>query len=96
MLYHVALQVCFAINGGSENCTPEKLIDTNYLNLVECYSAARVAEGVAVEEFKTQGKEQNVTLDSLQPKTRCLTAEESETFLKKWGAAGLIVTGKKF
>ncbi len=96
MLYHVAFYVCFAANGSSEQCTAEKLIDTNYLNLVECYSAARSVESLLVEQYKAQTTKQNLTLDSLQPKTRCLTAEESEAFLKKWGADGLVVTGKKF
>ncbi|ABA75244.1 hypothetical protein K7459_12735 [Pseudomonas fluorescens] len=96
MLYHVAFYVCFTANGSAEHCTPEKLIDTNHLNLVECYAAARTVENLLVDQFNTESKKQNITLESLHPKTRCLTADESEAFLKKWGADGLMVTGKKF
>ncbi|WP_122341366.1 hypothetical protein [Pseudomonas caricapapayae] len=96
MMYHVAFQVCFAINGGAETCAPEKVVGTTFFSLLSCYSGAKAIEGVALEQFSAKAKEKNLELDSIQPKTRCLTHDETEEFLKKRGADGLMVTGMKF
>ncbi|MEE4231991.1 hypothetical protein V2I85_10485 [Pseudomonas viridiflava] len=96
MIYHVAFQVCFAINGGAENCTQEKVMDMTFISLFACYSGAKTIDGVALEQFRAQAKEKSLELDSIKTKTRCLTHDETEEFLKKWGADGLMVTGKKF
>lgn len=95
MLYHVAFQVCFALSGGAETCTAEKLVDTNLFSLVECYSAAKSVNDVAVDEFTKVSKTRSLDLTSVRANTRCLTFEESEAFLKKWGPDALVISTKK-
>lgn len=96
MLYHVAFQICLAVNGGPETCVAEQVIDTIFFNLVDCYSGAKTVENMVLKQVKTKAKEQNVSLESSRTKTRCLDFGETEAFLKKNGPSSLMVTGKKY
>jgi hypothetical protein len=94
--YHLAVTLCAAVLGSPEHCESERMIDTQYVSLVSCYSAAEKIDkkvtGDFLEEAKSQGDEQA----KLKVKTRCLTIEEGEALLRKEGPSALVVTGKKF
>lgn len=94
--YHLAVTFCAAVLGNPENCESEKMIDTQYLGLVSCYSAADKLDKKATVEFLEEAKTQGDETAKLKVKTRCLTTEEGEAFLKKEGPSALVITGKKY
>lgn len=94
--YHVAFTACMTIQGGPHDCQPEKMVDTKFMGLVNCYSAAKQVEAMAADSANKSASEQNVTLSDVKITTRCLTLKEGEEFLIKNGPSALIVTGKEF
>lgn len=96
MLYHVAFTLCAMVQGGTEHCESEKIIDTLYNGLVSCYSAANEVDRAIREDFREKAKAHNVEVLKVEVKTQCLTITEGEAFLKKEGPSALIITGKKF
>lgn len=83
--YHVAFAICMAIQDGPQHCEPEKLADTKLLGLVRCYTAAKTVESMTLKSASEMASKENVTLSHAQLKTRCLTTNEGEAFLKKEG-----------
>lgn len=49
---HVAFAVCMTIQGAVQHCEPEKLVDTKFLGLVRCYTAAKNGREHDVEVSK--------------------------------------------
>lgn len=95
--YHVAFTLCATLSGtDSQQCVPEKMVDTKFMGLVSCYSAAKQVEPMAIKSFEQEASKQNATFTDIHVTTRCLTLDEGEAFLKKEGPSALIVTGKEF
>lgn len=95
-LYHLAFITCAVVQGRPLYCEAEKMIDTQYYGLVACYSAAKRLDERMTREFLEEAKSQGDDKASLELKTRCLSTDEGETFLKQQGPSALIITGKKF
>lgn len=94
--YHVVFNMCMTLQGSSQYCEAEKIIDTKFTGLVKCYSASKRVEESLVESLKKEAARNNVTLSDLQVKTRCLDFREADSFLEKNGPKSLVVTGKEF
>ncbi|WP_047528505.1 hypothetical protein [Pseudomonas sp. 11/12A] len=94
--YHLAVTLCAAVLGSPEHCESERMIDTQYVSLVSCYSAADKIDKQVTREFLEEARSHGDESAKLKVKTRCLTIEEGEALLKKEGPSALVITGKKF
>lgn len=94
--YYVVFSFCLSAAGYEDNCQREKLIDTQYLGLVSCYTGASSVERKTKEQILQEAQQQKVKDVKIEVKTRCVTSAESETFLKQWGPSALVITGKKY
>lgn len=94
--YHLAFITCATLAGHSTYCESEKLVDTQYFGLVSCYTYAKKFEKEWITGFNQAAKAQGDTTAKLEVKTRCLTTDEGDEFLKKNGPSALFITGKKF
>ncbi|WP_338799504.1 hypothetical protein V9K81_08270 [Pseudomonas monteilii] len=94
--YHIAFIACGVVQGHPMTCQPEQMVDTKYSGLVSCHSTAKGLEQQIIREFLQEAKSQGDATARVEVKTRCLSADEGEEFIKKNGASALFVTGKEF
>lgn len=94
--FYVVFSFCVSATGYENHCQREKLIDTQYLGLVSCYTGASSIERKTTEQILQEAQTNNVKDPKIEVKTRCITSAESETFLKQWGPSALVITGKKY
>ncbi|WP_454840538.1 hypothetical protein [Pseudomonas hormoni] len=94
--YYVVFSFCLSATGYESRCEPEKLIDTQYLGLVSCYTGAATVKKMTTDDAMQEARKMEVKDAKIDVKTRCITSAETETFLKQWGPAALVITGKKY
>ena len=94
--YHIAFIICGVVQGHPMTCQTEQMVDTKYLGLVNCHSTAKRLEEQIVREFSAEGKSRGDKTARAEVKTRCLSIDEGEEFIKKNGPSALFVTGKDF
>ncbi|SCW76110.1 MULTISPECIES: hypothetical protein [unclassified Pseudomonas] len=94
--FYVVFSFCVSATGYENHCQQEKLIDTQYLGLVSCYTGAKSVEKRTTEQILQEAQKNNVKDPKIEVKTRCINSAETEAFLKQWGPSALVITGKKY